>query len=137
MLAPGASIESAPLGRRHEHRRGTSMASPHVAGAIALLRQRQPLATPAELENALVLAGVPVYDPRGDVTLPRLDVRGSIDLLDAAAAAVGTGSGGGATAPSAVSDGGGGGGACGLVGLEPFMVVGAIRLLRRRRREGP
>ncbi|MCR9095370.1 MAG: S8 family serine peptidase [bacterium] len=133
MLAPGSSIESAANGGGTSRVGGTSMAAPHVAGAIAVLRQRHPAATPAEIENALVLSGTPVYDPRGDVTLPRLDVQGASDLLAAAAAAVGSGSSGGASGPSSASDGGGGGGACGLVGLEPFLVVGAIRLLRRRR----
>lgn len=136
MLAPGVSIESAAVGGGTSFVGGTSMAAPHVSGAVAVIRERHPLATPAEIENALVLAGVAVYDPRGDVTLPRLDVQGAIDLLTAAAdAAVGSDSGGGASAPSSVSDGGaGGGGACGLVGLEPFLVVGTIRLLRGRKR---
>ncbi len=134
MLAPGAGVESAANGGGTSLVGGTSMAAPHVSGAIALLRQHHPAATPAEIENALVLAGVPIHDPRGDVTLPRLDVQGAIDLLSTAAAA---GAGGSATpTPSAVSDGGGGA-ACGLIGLEPFLAVGAVRLLGRRRRLVP
>jgi subtilisin family serine protease len=40
---------------------GTSMASPHVAGAAALLLQRHPSWTPDQVKSALVQTGVPVY----------------------------------------------------------------------------
>ena len=40
---------------------GTSMASPHVAGAAALLRQRHPLWSVAQIKSALEQTGRPVY----------------------------------------------------------------------------
>lgn len=38
---------------------GTSMATPHVVGAAALLAQRDPKATPADLKNRLISSAVP------------------------------------------------------------------------------
>ena len=40
---------------------GTSMASPHVAGGAALLLQRHPTWTPAQVKSALTLTGRPVW----------------------------------------------------------------------------
>lgn len=40
---------------------GTSMASPHVAGAAALLKQRHPRWTVAQIKSALVLTGRPAF----------------------------------------------------------------------------
>jgi subtilisin family serine protease len=45
---------------------GTSMASPHVAGAAALLRQRHPTWTVAQLKSALVLTGTDAASGNGD-----------------------------------------------------------------------
>jgi serine protease len=46
---------------------GTSMASPHVAGAAALLRALVPGASPAEIENALVSTAHDLGDPGYDI----------------------------------------------------------------------
>src|SRR5438094_685085 len=58
--APGVNIfSSVPSG--WDVFSGTSMASPHVAGGAALLLQRHPSWTPAEVKSALVLTGQPVW----------------------------------------------------------------------------
>lgn len=85
VLAPGESIESAGLGGVTRYSSGTSMAAPHVTGAIAAIREAHPTATVGEIENAILLSGVPVLDGRNGETHPRLDVQAAIDLLIASA----------------------------------------------------
>lgn len=143
LLAPGQSIESAAAGGTTRYASGTSMATPHVAGAIAALREAYPAARVGEIENALRLSGQAVFDDRNGETFPRIDIVAALDVLANAAAppeepdppASGA-TGGDASGPATASTGGGGGG-CGLVGLEPFLILGIVRLGRRRRRTRP
>jgi subtilisin family serine protease len=57
ILAPGKCILSTFKGGRYAWMSGTSMATPHVAGAIALYRLRYPAAMPQQVKQALVSAG--------------------------------------------------------------------------------
>jgi aqualysin 1 len=56
--APGVDILSTALGGGTVAFQGTSMASPHVAGAAALYLSSNPTATPAEVESAIKAAAV-------------------------------------------------------------------------------
>jgi subtilisin family serine protease len=62
--APGVSILSSvpPRERLWAQLSGTSMAAPQVAGAAALLRQRHPDWSVAQIKSALVLTGKPVLN---------------------------------------------------------------------------
>ncbi|HSS80976.1 MAG TPA: S8 family serine peptidase [Gaiellaceae bacterium] len=59
---------------------GTSMASPHVAGAAALLLQRHPGWTVAQVKSALVSTGGPVLGGRGGEVPPTREGGGMIWL---------------------------------------------------------
>ncbi len=60
VAAPGSDVLSSIPGRRFTPFSGTSMAAPHVAGAAALLRQRHPAWSPAQIKSALVSTATPV-----------------------------------------------------------------------------
>ncbi|MDF5756397.1 S8 family serine peptidase [Spongiactinospora sp. TRM90649] len=75
LFAPGVDVNSAVPGG-HTSYSGTSMAAPHVAGSLALLRQRFPDATGADLVERLRSSGRGVV--YGEVTTPRIDVHGAL-----------------------------------------------------------
>jgi subtilisin family serine protease len=57
VAAPGSSILSSTPEGSWSLLSGTSMAAPHVTGAVALLRKRHPAWTPAQLRSALATTG--------------------------------------------------------------------------------
>lgn len=76
LMAPGVSITAPFPGSRSATRtwQGTSMATPHVAGAFALLRSYRPTATVSEIETALECTAVPVTRPGTTGTFLRINV---------------------------------------------------------------
>jgi len=71
MLAPGAEIDAAGGVKA-----GTSMAAPHVAGAVAVLAASRPSATVQQLESSLASTGPLITDP----TFPTVNPKRRLDL---------------------------------------------------------
>ena len=98
LLAPGQWIDSSIPGGGFANFAGTSMATPHVAGAFAILKQATPTATVDQLLSALQDAGLPVTDARNSITKPRIRILDALSELpalqfDSATYSVGEGEG--------------------------------------------
>jgi subtilisin family serine protease len=77
LMAPGVGIQSSEPDDVFGLKTGTSMATPHVAGAFAVLRDAYPTATIATLLGYLQSTGVPITYPIGggtNQTTPRIDL---------------------------------------------------------------
>lgn len=82
ILSTKASVLSSVTGN-YIYLNGTSMATPHVAGAAAVLLAAHPSATTADLKEALVSGADPVPAFRNKVVSDgRLNLQGSLDALD-------------------------------------------------------
>ncbi|MFB7916394.1 S8 family serine peptidase [Streptomyces sp. NPDC056061] len=93
IAAPGVNISAAAAGGRglyaYQSMSGTSMATPHVAGAAAIVKQRHPDWTAQQIKAALVSSAK--SDIPGDVRETgggRLDVKAAVDTTLVGAPAV-------------------------------------------------
>ncbi len=86
VAAPGGSVLSSVPAREGlwDVYSGTSMASPHVAGAAALLKQRHPGWTVAQVKSALMLTGDPTRSDGSGAEAPTIrEGGGRINLVKA------------------------------------------------------
>lgn len=74
LLAPGSFILSSVPGNTYDFISGTSMATPHVAGAWAVLKSERPEATVDELLSRLKSTGQPVTDTKSGIITPRIRI---------------------------------------------------------------
>jgi subtilisin len=78
LLAPGDGITSSVPGGTYATMSGTSMATPHVAGAWAVARQAVPNASVTAVLNAFQQTGKPISDTRlffgGGEVIPRINL---------------------------------------------------------------
>ncbi|BBH71822.1 peptidase [Actinoplanes sp. OR16] len=78
IAAPGVDIVAAKAGGGYEAMSGTSMATPHVAGAAAILAGQHPQWRAQELKNALMSSAAAVSGTAYEIGAGRVDVKAGI-----------------------------------------------------------
>ncbi|MBW7883820.1 MAG: S8 family serine peptidase [Caldilineaceae bacterium] len=83
LFAPGSDIYAPIPVDSYEPKNGTSMAAPHVAAAVAMLKQARPDATVAQMASVLAGTGPLISDQRsgGTISKRRLDVYSALCSL--------------------------------------------------------
>jgi subtilisin family serine protease len=79
VLAPGSEITAGGIAMS-----GTSQATPHVSGAIAVIAAAAPGSTHEQREAAIVNSGIEIFDPRNNTTKRRLELCGALSAVGAA-----------------------------------------------------
>ena len=81
LLAPGRWINSSIPNNQYANYSGTSMATPHVVGAFAILKQRNPNASIDRILGALIATGQPITDTRNGIVKPRIRINNALQII--------------------------------------------------------
>jgi subtilisin len=81
LLAPGYGVPTVYNKTGVSNASGTSFSAPHVAGAVAVLRQIDPQLTPDAIEELLESTGRLIVDHRSGAVTPRLDLFSAVMKL--------------------------------------------------------
>ncbi len=82
LLAPGSNINSSVLNGQFGSKSGTSMAAPHVAGAWAIMTQKNPNASVSQTLQAFQSTGTMITDSRNGLVKPRINIKSALDTFD-------------------------------------------------------
>lgn len=79
LLAPGQSVTSSIPGGGTSTESGTSFATPAVAGAFAILKQKNPSASVGTILSGLRTSGQSIYDAESGLYFPRIEVDSAVE----------------------------------------------------------
>lgn len=87
LVAPGENINSTCIDGSYCLKSGTSMATPHVSGAFALIRQfkrleKNKILTPQQIQDVLNNSGKLIYDSGSGLNFSRINVYSAILSID-------------------------------------------------------
>lgn len=80
LVAPGVSIQAANWGGGYTFKSGTSMSAPHVAGVVALLKQRSLELSPDEIKEILKASAIDLGYEEKEQGAGRIDVRKAVKI---------------------------------------------------------
>ena len=83
LVAPGVFVKTTSLGEKYNITSGTSYAAPHIAGAVALLLEKNPEFTPQEIKSKLITTSNLVTDPFGNEFPMNIGGAGRVNVTDA------------------------------------------------------
>jgi len=83
MVAPGAFVNTTLIDGKYNFTSGTSFAAPHVAGAAALLLEKDPDLKPNEIKSILVTTSDPVSDAYGTIFPVEIGGTGRVNVTKA------------------------------------------------------
>ena len=83
LVAPGVFVNSTHIGGTYNLTSGTSIAAPHVTGAVALLLQKDPSLKPDEVASILSTTADPITDPYGNDEPTYISGSGRLNLTRA------------------------------------------------------
>ena len=83
LVAPGVFVKTTSLGEKYNITSGTSYAAPHIAGAVALLLEKNPEFTPHEIKSKLITTSNLVTDPFGNEFPMNIGGAGRVNVTDA------------------------------------------------------
>jgi hypothetical protein len=81
LLAPGSTIYSSLPGGSYGYLSGTSMATPHVAGAWAVIKSAKPTASVTEVLNTFISTGKNITDVRNNIIKPRIQLAAAVNAI--------------------------------------------------------
>jgi minor extracellular serine protease Vpr len=83
LVAPGVYVNTTTVGGRYNLTSGTSIAAPHVTGAIALLLQKYPNLDPSSVASLLTTTTDPVTDAYGKIFSIEVSGSGRLNITRA------------------------------------------------------